>query len=1334
MEDVEESSSSVVETAINEPSSTVFRRLYEKAASGDEDSMSLIPVIGAIREMLDQQRLEGFDSTQEPSPTEYFAAIFSALDGTDQSHVPQLLVLLATVLPDANKALLRAKFSPIFATLLRIMVECEASEGEKSTIIGPLASAMQCLGCLLAAQDLTVWSKPAAVKALGAILKYFSDTSAKLRKPAHAAVVTVLSAESTTLRNNPQLAAKAGSIKRCGKLVMDFCFAVLEGVTSQDVNRAMYLLIFLRSAAPLMPPEDCTAICLAMMKLPSLGSPTLTAAVMQCVSGIVQSPVSSCLPPAALSEIITRMLEVYPNSSDGAGATAFAQALASSMVRLSMHENGAEKARALLPESCLALVSYCESHIAGLHTAACASLNLMFQTIVDQSMITEMAESMGTKKVKTYKHALLEKVLCGFESLLQYRYQRAWPKVLPLLGRLFIHIGKPSYPILASTLKSLGDLHDALASLPSASSMPGVLPALNGALGLAIEGMGIEHVLTVLPLRPEGTDDMTGVKDSRAWLIPLLVEHGKVFPNRLAFFHTDIVELAKHCDRVARSGKLTANEAHTQMMRVTQLWGLLPPMCVDAVDIAESFGKLAPVLANAMQDERYPGILPKVCTGITALVATAKASGASPASNPALQLLANTSKKFLPIIFTLVEKLAKTHMYSGGEAEKALCTVCGALSSIAPAAFLSHLFKRLLQKLLEATAGLENMDNKVAVDRGADAMDTVVDEERGNIPEAALLPMAYMAIAQALVPSLDEECTGLLYRSSKPLIRDGTSPAVQKRAYRLLLALCASQGSWLVHEERLPDVIELFVSSLATCHVTARQCRLRCMTLLVQSFTPGDPTQSSAVMSVIGEVVLSTKDSNGRTRECAYELLIALATKACSDPSDLVKAVVGCLGAKTTHMRSAGVLALSRLQYEFGHFRSEAWQLSVAQMTPQLITTMLILAKEPSREVTKAVLGFLRVAVGGADRGVLEPLIPTIVKGVMCDIPRDNRLYQRAKVKVVLSKLCRKFGFDRIKAEMPEDDKKLVTAMQKVAEKELKAKADLQSKRATRGGDSGAGKSGTHHQSKFDSMMHDSDNDASDSEDEHPARGKDTKIAKKKGNKERGGGGGIMVREKGDDIGDAVDLLDGSMVRNMKIVGNKGSDEESDTDMEGDDVEVHVGTDGKLIIPDDSDDSDESEELEMEYEPKQKKLLSTKGPNSKRKRADIDPDDSDEDASNKQKQAANKRKAVTDNTGRKPAPRTVSGGEGAGKLSKHGTRDVKTIAGSHMGSEYKAKRGGGDVKRKGQTLEPYAYIPLDAKALLATKKSGGRSKALEAYGKVVYKDKKGYQKRTGNKK
>lgn len=57
----------------------------------------------------------------------------------------------------------------------------------------------------------------------------------------------------------------------------------------------------------------------------------------------------------------------------------------------------------------------------------------------------------------------------------------------------------------------------------------------------------------------------------------------------------------------------------------------------------------------------------------------------------------------------------------------------------------------------------------------------------------------------------------------------------------------------------------------------------------------------------------------------------------------------------------------------------------------------------------------------------------------------------RAKIRVVLSKLCRKFGFEEIKRLMPEQDKKLVSHMQTTAERELKAKKA----RLNYGGDDG---------------------------------------------------------------------------------------------------------------------------------------------------------------------------------------------------------------------------------------------------------------------------------------
>lgn len=173
--------------------------------------------------------------------------------------------------------------------------------------------------------------------------------------------------------------------------------------------------------------------------------------------------------------------------------------------------------------------------------------------------------------------------------------------------------------------------------------------------------------------------------------------------------------------------------------------------------------------------------------------------------------------------------------------------------------------------------------------------------------------------------------------------------------------------------------------------------RLQCLSRLAASFTPGNATQAQFLPAATLEVVLCTKDSNGRTRELAYSVLVLLAV-ARGNPADTVRTVVSGLAASTPHARSAAVLALGRLQLEFGHFRSERWDARVADMVPELTATMLLLLKEPSREVVKAVLGWLRVAVGGADREVLRPMIADIVSGVMSGTTPRHKVSEASRV------------------------------------------------------------------------------------------------------------------------------------------------------------------------------------------------------------------------------------------------------------------------------------------------------------------------------------------------
>lgn len=408
------------------------------------------------------------------------------------------------------------------------------------------------------------------------------------------------------------------------------------------------------------------------------------------------------------------------------------------VTRLLLQGMDSEASSKLLARAMLALIGYCESSSTAVHKASCGALNLMFQACVDQGMVTQMAGSLGRGHAAS---GPLADTLSALESLLQYRFQRSWPQSLPLLGRLFLHLRGASYPLLVSVLRGLGELHDALTSVPSAA-LPGVTSALNEAVSFAIEGMGAERVLGVLPLAPTGATPVAegGLAEARAWLLPLLTEHTAAAPSRLEFFQSYVLVTAKACDSAAKSGQLTANKARTQRFRVVQLWGLLPGFCARPTDLAGAFGKLAPTLANAMQDTNYSGILPVVCAGLQALVAGVKArcgadvGGGDAAAKADLDKLSNTATRFLPKLFALVDpgdEVATASVDPGldaaaattatNERTAAVCGAAAALASIAPPAFLSTLFKKLLQKLIESTtvggagaAGTEEIKGETA--------------------------------------------------------------------------------------------------------------------------------------------------------------------------------------------------------------------------------------------------------------------------------------------------------------------------------------------------------------------------------------------------------------------------------------------------------------------------------------------------------------------------------------------------------------------------------------------------------------------------------------------
>jgi len=76
--------------------------------------------------------------------------------------------------------------------------------------------------------------------------------------------------------------------------------------------------------------------------------------------------------------------------------------------------------------------------------------------------------------------------------------------------------------------------------------------------------MGIEGVMEVLPFTSKSEASMN---DTRAWLLPIMIEKGKRHPSSLKFFHTTILEIARKCGAIVSQEKVRMTKVEVVVVR-----------------------------------------------------------------------------------------------------------------------------------------------------------------------------------------------------------------------------------------------------------------------------------------------------------------------------------------------------------------------------------------------------------------------------------------------------------------------------------------------------------------------------------------------------------------------------------------------------------------------------------------------------------------------------------------------------------------------------------------------------------------------------------------------
>ena|SRR5262245_57458958 len=109
------------------------------------------------------------------------------------------------------------------------------------------------------------------------------------------------------------------------------------------------------------------------------------------------------------------------------------------------------------------------------------------------------------------------------------------------------------------------------------------------------------------------------------------------------------------------------------------------------------------------------------------------------------------------------------------------------------------------------------------------------------------------------------------------------------------------------------------------------------------------------------------------------------------------------------------------------------------EVIDDLLTTMELFLTSKSREIARSAIGFMKVALVSLPTEITEKRLEKLIPNLMV-WSHENKGHFRVKVKGLLERMIRKFGYDTVLKFTPEDDHKLLIHIRKTKERKKRGK------------------------------------------------------------------------------------------------------------------------------------------------------------------------------------------------------------------------------------------------------------------------------------------------------
>ncbi|CAM9133622.1 unnamed protein product, partial [Ectocarpus fasciculatus] len=288
----------------------------------------------------------------------------------------------------------------------------------------------------------------------------------------------------------------------------------------------------------------------------------------------------------------------------------------------------------------------------------------------------------------------------------------------------------------------------------------------------------------------------------------------------------------------------------------------------------------------------------------------------------------------------------------------------------------------------------------------------------------------YMSIMLSIIPKLSTPMVQLLYRTVKPLLSVNEIVTVQKRSYLVLRALLTDRSRDLFEKESPRDILTMLGESFLLCHVSARSMRLECMELVIRAIdnyqgdAEGTTTFTDVCHMILGEVLISQKDSNGKCRLAAVSVLKCLIMRVPSN--DMLVDLCSAIAGETPTMRSSAIGGLALLL----QLRKKSEPMLFPTVF-QLLPSIALLLLQNNIEETRSILSLYRVLVSSASADLLLPALPDILGTTLGGTPAMKSKFMKKSRKIVRKALGR-FGSNIIGPMIPASDAGLLSYLERL--------------------------------------------------------------------------------------------------------------------------------------------------------------------------------------------------------------------------------------------------------------------------------------------------------------